>query len=111
MPARPRRCQDVLGVLRALADGEPAALLVVPGWLGSPELRRPVMKRVLYGGAAWWVPVHVRWAWLAEDEDGTAETAFWVWPCTAGHRPGLQCRDGRVFHGKALAGQREPYVR
>jgi hypothetical protein len=94
-------------VIRAVAAGDLAAVLVVPGWLGSPELRRPVMRRVMYG-AAGRVPVHVRWAWLREDEDGNTETAFWVWPCTAEHPPGLQCQDGRVFYGIARAGRREP---
>ena len=44
-------------------------------------------------------PVHARWLWLREEEDGRTETAFLVWPCTTLHRPGLQCLGGQVAHG------------
>lgn len=103
---RTRRCATVPEVVSVLAAGAPVAVIVVPGWLGSPELRRNTTRRVQYGAAALLAPVHVRWAWLREDEDGNTETAFWVWPCQTDHPAGLQCQDGRVFHGNALAGRR-----
>jgi hypothetical protein len=95
------RCTEIPEVIRDLRAGAPGVLLVVPGWLGSGELRKPVLARVRYAAASRWAPVHARWAWLREDEDGHAETAFWIWPCLTDHQPGLQCRDGRVFHGNA----------
>jgi hypothetical protein len=101
-----RRCTTVPEVVRALAAGAPVVIYIVPGWLGSTGLRQNTVRRIMYGAAAWWAPVHVRWAWLREDEDGNTETAFRVWPCTMDHPPRLQCRDGRVFHVNALAGRR-----
>lgn len=96
LPAGPR-CATVPEVLRALAAGAPGVIWVVPGWLG-PELRRPLVRNLTRAAAARCGPVHARWAWLREDEDGNAETAFWAWPCLTEHRPGFQCQDGRVFH-------------
>ncbi len=83
-----------------IADGAPEVILIVPGWLGSSELRRPVFWRVrqtaltLRTGA-----VHARWAWLRETGDGQQETAFRVWPCWTLHRPGFQCYNGQLTRG------------
>jgi hypothetical protein len=84
--------------LQLIAGGAPRVILVVPGWLYSNALRAPILLQVVRLRSAAG-PVHARWLWLREDEDGRTETAFLVWPCTTLHPPWFQCMDGRVAHG------------
>ena len=97
---RPRQAATAREACQLIAAGELEVLLVVPGWISTPELRSPVLKRV-----GWHAitsasgPVHVKWLWLKDDGAGNTETAFLVWPCLTVHAQGLQCWHGRVAHG------------
>jgi hypothetical protein len=97
-PWRPQVVTDARSAHRRIARGDPAVILAVPGWLSSEELRNIHGKRIR-AAAAYGPPVHFRWLWLREDENGQKETAFVIWPCRTVHQPGLQCMDGYVAHG------------
>lgn len=104
MPAAGSRWCPVTRTAReaveSIAGGSPEVMLIVPGWLHSSELRRPVFWQVrqtaftLQTGA-----VHSRWAWLRETWDGEQQTAFLIWPCQTLHRLGFQCWNGRLTRG------------
>jgi hypothetical protein len=83
--------------IQAIADGSPEVILIVPGWLGNEQQRHLVIQK--FARSTRTPPVHARWIWLRETEDGRAETAFLAWPCTVLHPAGYQCRAGRVIHG------------
>jgi hypothetical protein len=101
-PGRPGRAATAGDAVRLIAGGCPRVVLVVPGWLGRSGLRNPVLQKLRGAvGAQRAAPVHSRWIWLREDEDGASWTGFLVWPCTAVHAPGFQCLDGQVLRRAA----------
>jgi hypothetical protein len=83
-----------------IADGAKRVILVVPGWLSYWELRYHVMRQAYRAVVSLQAPpVHIRWAWLRENEDGQQQTAFLIWTCTSTHPPNFQCMNGRIAYG------------